>query len=116
MNKELGQLEMMGYGGSNESSNTGNQEYFRRTTREDSVFGKEILVLRYCWGINPWTVVEHIPADWTEIDIVIYHNYGPKFNMGNNLSIKATPMSRINQKDCFTEVWSTYWPLPGWEK
>ena len=116
MNKELGKREMLGYGGSNSSANTGNIEHFGHTTREDSIFGEKILVLKFVWTMNPWTVIEHIPADWAEIDIVIYHNYLRGFNMGNKLSIKATPMSRINQKDCFKEVWSTKWPLPSWEK
>ena len=106
----------MGYGGSNKSPNTENQEYYERITREDSIFGKQILRLKYVWTMAPWTVVEHIPADWDEIDIVIYHGYETRFNMGNKLNIKATPMSQINQETSFEEVWSTSWPLSGWKK
>ena len=66
--------------------------------------------------MNPYTVVEHIPADWAQVDVVIYHNYTRRFNMENKLIIRVTPMSRINEKGCLTEVWSTAWPLPGWQK
>ena len=52
--------------------------------------------------MNPYTVVEHIPADWAKVDVVVYHNYTNGFRMNNKLNIKVTPMSRINEKDCFT--------------
>ena len=49
------------------------------------------------------------------MDVVIYHNYTRRFHMNNKLNIKVAPISRINEKDCFSEVWSTAWPLPGWQ-
>ena len=112
----MGKKELLGYGGSNKSANTENPEYYERITRDDSIFGKQILRLKYVWTMGPWTAVEHIPADWDEIDIVIYHGYRSNFNMGNKLIIKAKPMSQINQDNTGEEVWSTSWPLSGWEK
>ena len=107
----------MGYGGENRSPNSEEWgKYFARGNREDSVFGKKVLRLKYVWTMAPWTVVEYIPASWDEIDIVIYHGYRSNFNMDNKLNIKVTPMSQINQENSFEEVWSTSWPLSGWEK
>ena len=77
----------------------------------------KILVLKtVCW-MNPWTVVEHIPADWTKLSIAIYHNYTQSFHMNNNLNVKIVPMSRIeDEKIPWTQVWTTPWPLPGWQE
>ena len=106
-NKELKSLEMLGYGGENESMWTNAKQYFERTEREDSIFGKQILVLKtVCW-MNPYACIEHIPADWAIVNVVIYHSYQNGFRMNNKLNIKLTPMSHINEKDCFTEVYNT---------
>jgi len=65
--------------------------------------------------MNPWTVIEHVPASWDKIDVSIYHAYGKRFAMENKLTIKLTPMSKINEKDCFADtIYETSWPLEGW--
>ena len=65
--------------------------------------------------MNPYTVVEHVPADWDKLNVAIYHNYTKRFQMRNTFKVKVAPMSRINEEGCWTEVWTTSWPLPGWE-
>ena len=106
----------MGYAGENESMWTNDQRYFGQVSREDSVFGKQCLYLKMvCW-MNPNIVIEKIPADWDKLDVYIYHSYGQRFSMQNNVEIKFVPMSQINEKDCFTKVFEKPWPLPRWRE
>lgn len=99
----------MGYGGANESMWTNSAQYFSRVMREDSIFGKECLRLKsVCW-MNPYAVIEHIPASWDEIEICIYHVYEEGFRMNNKLEIKILPMSKI--EDTFEPIWDCKWPL-----
>mmetsp|Transcript_23329 Transcript_23329/g.31212 ORF Transcript_23329/g.31212 Transcript_23329/m.31212 type:complete len:92 (+) Transcript_23329:420-695(+) len=68
----------MGYGA---ESGTMNSEYFEIVTRDDSVFGKKILRLRsVCW-MNPRAYVEHIPANWKQVDVALYHVYQRNWNL-----------------------------------
>ena len=94
-NQELKTKELMGYGGANNSMWTDNASYFARVVLQDSVFGKQALHLKsVCW-MNPYTAIEHIPADWTSVNIAIYHAYGRQFRMNNKLNVKLVPQSRI---------------------
>ena len=113
-NSELLQKEMLGYAGENNSMWTNNASYFSRETREDSVFGKQLLNLKnVCW-MNPYTVVEHVPTDWAELNVAIYHVYKSNFSMRNTFKVKVAPMSRIEEETIpWTEIWTTPWPLPG---
>ena len=61
--------------------------------------------------MNPFAVIEHIPASWDKIDICIYHTYEEGFRMNNTCEIKILPMSRI--EDTFEPIWDCKWPLPG---
>ena len=107
---------MMGYGGSNKSAWTDNKQYFGHRERPDSVFGQKVLVLKKVCYMNPFTVIEHIPADWDKIDIAIYHSYLPNFKMKNNVIIKLLSMNQIKRNDLFKQVSSTPWPLPNWQE
>ena len=113
-NHDIGKKEMLGYGGENGSMWSNDAHYFSKARIEGSVFDKELLFCEsVCW-MNPWTVIEHIPADWSQIDVVIYHVYKNNFRMNNKCNIKVVPMSRINEESPpWTAVWSTAWPLPG---
>ena len=108
---------MMGYGGKNESMWTNNTSYFERTRfGGQSTFGKDKDVLHLkmvCW-MNPYAVIEHVPEDWSEFNVAIYHAYGLRFSMDNTLNIYVISMSQIDKKDAeWTKLWSTSWPLPG---
>ena len=86
----------MGYAGENESMCTNDKRYFAQVSREDSVFSKKCLHLKIvCW-MNPFIVIEKIPADWDKLDVYIYHSYGKKFHMQNTVNIMFVPMSQIN--------------------
>ena len=104
----------MGYGGGNESMWTNNSSYFARVVLKDSVFGKQALHLKtVCW-MNPYTAIEHIPADWTRVNIVIYHAYGKRFRMNNKFNVKLAPQSSLKDKEIpWVTLWSTSWPLAG---
>ena len=88
--------EMMGYGGKNESMWTNNLSYFERTLfGGQSTFGKDKNVLHLktvCW-MNPYAVIEHVPEDWSEFNVAIYHAYGLSFSMNNTLNIFVISMS-----------------------
>ena len=87
MNLELNKVEMMGYAGGNKSTHTNNPSYFKRKTREDSVFGLNFLCMNTACvmpgPMDPYTVIEHIPVEMAKIDIAIYHVYGSNFKMNN---------------------------------
>jgi len=54
----------------------------------NSTFDKPLLELKsVCW-MNPWGIVENIPAHATEIDVYILHVYKSGFRMSNKLEIK----------------------------
>ena len=58
--------------------------WFTKETREDSFFGQQVLQLNQVWWMSPHAWVEHIPADWSRVTVVIYHAYLRGFNMGGD--------------------------------
>ena len=80
--------ELLAYGGGNDSMWTNTPTYFGRVERPDSVFQKPVLYLKtVCW-MNPWCVLEGIPAEASKISVFIYHAYGQRFRMQNTLNLK----------------------------
>ena len=68
-------MEYLSYAGGNNSMWTNSSEYFDQKDVDDSTFGLPLLHLKtVCW-MNPWAVVEKIPAQAEKIDVFIYHIY-----------------------------------------
>ena len=90
-------MEYLSYGGGNNSMWTNDASYFKRIEREDSTFGLPLLHLdSVCW-MNPWAVVEKIPANATKIDVFIYHIYHNGFRMNNTCEIKIAAEDEITE-------------------
>jgi len=85
----------------------------------DSTFGKPLLELKYvCW-MNPWGIVENIPAHAEEIDVYILHVYKKGFNMNNKLEIKMCAVENMpaqEHDEAMQLVYETKWPLANRSK
>ena len=90
--------------------------YERTLFSGQSTFGKDkhVLHLKLECTMNPYAVIEHVPEDWSEFNVAIYHAYGLRFSMDNTLNIYVISMSQIDMRDAeWTKLWSTSWPLPS---
>ena len=52
------------------------------------------MLKKVCY-MKPFTVIEHIPADWDKIDVAIYHGYKANYNLKNKINIKVMSMKTI---------------------
>ena len=69
---------------------TDDDNFYERTLfGGQSTFGKDkdVLHLKLEYMMNPYAVIEHVPEDWSDINVVIYHAYGLRFSMDNTLNI-----------------------------
>lgn len=72
---------------------TNNASYFGKTNLEESTFGLPLLYLRsVCW-MDPWAILEKIPASAEKIDVFIYHIYHNGFRMNNKCEIKLADLN-----------------------
>ena len=71
--------------------NTGKKgPWFKREIRKDALLfrDKKILILKSASRMNPWAIIEGIPAKAKTIDIFVYHAYLNGFHMDNKCNIK----------------------------
>lgn len=82
----------LGYGGGIEIDTN----CFWYVDREDSFFKKKVIELTSSYHFDVWTVVEHVPADWEQINVELLHVYHDHFDMeGARLTIKVAPQQLI---------------------
>ena len=103
-NLELQQFEMLGYGA---EGGTMNQSYFDLDDAagfQGSVFNRKLLNLRkVCW-MSPRAHIEQIPADWSSIDVAIYHCYLEKANLlGAYFNVFVSSHAR---QDKWQKIWT----------
>jgi len=56
--------------------------------------------------MDPKSFVEHIPANWTVVDVAMYHCYDTRCNLREaNFNIYVASMSRLEEKGCWEKIW-----------
>ena len=91
LNPELRVEERMSYGvDKTMETNELAGSYYVKETREDSIFGKQVLRLHKEDGtFQARSCTERIPYDWKRCTVAIYHAYLQDFSMLATCEIKA---------------------------
>jgi hypothetical protein len=87
MNPYSKQKEYLAYAGANESMWTGADHFYYKRNYIGSTFKKVVLTLNtVCW-MNPWALIENVPATQKYMKLFFYHVYGHNFRMSNYLNV-----------------------------
>lgn len=105
-------LEILGYGAGNQDKS----DSFQLVERDDSTFKLQVQELESAYGLLVWAAVEHIPADWTQVNVALYHVYHDSFDMeGAQFTIKVATQKQVLEEKTgligHTEVYTADFPL-----